>query len=377
MFFNKKISYLVAFFSFFSLPIFGQQTNSAPKQPDVLIFTNGDKLTGQFERSTGNSVMFKSDMTGEFTVDWSKVTELHSSSSFAVIPKGVKLGHRRNVANVPQGDISVADQKIEIKPQGAPTQIVPTGNAAYVVDESTFHNAIERSPGFLHAWTGAIAAGVDLVEATQKSNTFSGSVGLVRITPTVSWLDPRDRTSIDFNFAYGKLTQPGSPQIKTDIYHAGAERDEYFSPRLFGFGQAAFDHNFSQGLDLQQTYGGGVGLTAIKNANEELDLKASMDYIRQQFIVSALNQNLIGSNFAEIYRRQLPRKILFTEGLTVTPAWNNLDAYSAIANAGVALPVYKRFSLSMNAIDNFLNNPPPGFKKNSFQFTTGLSYTLP
>ena len=42
--------------------------------------------------------------------------------------------------------------------------------------------------------------------------------------------------------------------MKTSIYHADAERDEYFSPAVFAFGQAQYDHNFSQGLDLQQTY---------------------------------------------------------------------------------------------------------------------------
>jgi hypothetical protein len=40
------------------------------------------------------------------------------------------------------------------------------------------------------------------------------------------------------------------------------------------------------------------------------------------------------------------------------------------------MPVYKRLSFSLSAIDTFLNNPPPGFKKNSFQLTMGLSYML-
>ena len=45
--------------------------------------------------------------------------------------------------------------------------------------------------------------------------------------------------------------------------------------------------------------------------------------------------------------------------------------------AGLTLPVYKRLSVAVNTLDTFLNNPPPGFKKNSFQFTTGVTYTLP
>jgi len=40
------------------------------------------------------------------------------------------------------------------------------------------------------------------------------------------------------------------------------------------------------------------------------------------------------------------------------------------------VPVYKRFAFNMSVTDAFLNNPPATFKKNSFQLTTGLTYTL-
>jgi hypothetical protein len=139
----------------------------------------------------------------------------------------------------------------------------------------------------------------------------------------------------------------------------------------------AYDHNFSQGLDLQQSYGGGAGWTVIKNANQTLDLKVSLSYVSQRFKDSKQNQNLVGATVAEHYSRTFVHGILFNEQLAVTPALNNINAYSAAGSAGLTMPVYKRFSLGVNTIDTFLNNPPPGFKKNSFQLTTGLTYTLP
>jgi len=99
--------------------------------------------------------------------------------------------------------------------------------------------------------------------------------------------------------------------------------------------------------------------------------------VRQQFQTPTSNQNLAGSIFAERYNRTLLHGILFTEQLSINPAWNNTQAYSAVGGAGLTLPVYKRLSVAVNTLDNFLNDPPPGFKKNSFQFTTGVTYTLP
>jgi len=346
----------------------------APKpDPDVLIFTNGDKLVGHLVSVAGSTVDFKSDMVGEIKVDWKNIKELRSSAKFAVIPKGVKVLHK-NESAVPQGTINMADQKIEVG--ATPPQSLPVGNVSNVVDDAAFQKAVMHTPGFFEDWSGTVTAGASIVEATQDSETFTGSINLVRAVPTENWLDPRDRTLVNFTESYGTVSQPGAATLKTSIYHAGLERDEYFSPRVYAFGQGSFDHNFSQGLDLQQTYSGGIGWTAVKDPNQTLDLKASMSYINQQFEASSSNQSLIGSTFAERYMRKLTHGIVFNQNLSVTPAWNNTNAYSAIASAGLTLPTYKRLAVSLNMTDAFLNDPPPGFQKNSFQLTLGLTYSL-
>jgi hypothetical protein len=147
-------------------------------------------------------------------------------------------------------------------------------------------------------------------------------------------------------------------------------------------GELSFDHNFAQGLNLQQVYGGGFGWTPILTPVQQLDLKADIHYEMQSFIqppppeASIPNQNLIGATFGEAYHRDLPGKIVFTESASVLPAFNNPDAYSAIAGAGLAIPAYKRISLGLNATDNYLNMPAAGYKKNSFQFITSVVYNL-
>ncbi len=350
--------------------------SEAKPEPDVLVFTDGERLIGHLVRSTGDKVTFKSDMAGEVTVEWKKVQELHTSQRFAVIGKNVKLRHREE-DGIPKGAIAMKEQKIEVSPGGAnPPQTVPVADTANIIDEPGFQKALHR-PGLLEDWKGALTGGASLVEATQNNTTLTGSVALVRAVPTESWIEPSNRTLIDFSASYGKVTQPGTPTLKTSIFHADAERDEYFTASVYGFGQLAYDHNFSQGLNLQQSYGGGVGWTVLKSANQALDIKAAMSYVNQQFQEPAQSQNLVGSTFAERYNRTLPHGILLSEQLSVMPAWNNTRAYSAAGGAGLTLPVYKRLSLAVNALDTLLNDPPPGFKKNSFQFTTGVTYTLP
>jgi hypothetical protein len=117
-------------------------------------------------------------------------------------------------------------------------------------------------------------------------------------------------------------------------------------------------------------------LTLIKTPVQEFDVKADVHYERQNFQPPTPSNNLVGSSFTEMYHRNLPAKIIFTESGTFIPAWNKLSAYSAIFQAGLQLPTYKRLSLNVNLLDNYLNNPAVGFKNNSFQFVTGVLYTL-
>ena len=129
-------------------------------------------------------------------------------------------------------------------------------------------------------------------------------------------------------------------------------------------------------MDLQQTYSGGLGWTVIQRANETLDLKTSVSYVRQQFS-GAPNEDLIGSIFGEAFNRKFKRGFILDQHLTLVPAWNNTDAYSAVFNALLTMPVYKRLNGSAGLIDSYLNNPPPGFRQNSLQLTIGITYALP
>ncbi|MHB1022016.1 MAG: DUF481 domain-containing protein [Acidobacteriaceae bacterium] len=346
---------------------------SKPKPvPDVIIFTNGDQLSGQLVRMSGTNIIFKSDMAGQLTISTAKIKELHSSGNFALVRKDVPY-HR---GTVQMGTVTLVDKKITVaNPAGAPLT-VPEQNVLYLIDQSTYDHDLARKPGPLYGWNGSLTAGSSIVKATQNSTTFTGAVTLQRSIPTVPWLPRRNRTTMDANDAYGKVTQPGTPDVKTSIFHADAERDEYISTKMYALGQLAFDHNFSQGLDLAQSYGLGIGRTVFQSGRHQLDVKGDLHYLKQQFQDSANNEDLIGSTFAEIYRRNLPHKIVFNEQTSVSPAWNYETAFAAAGSASLAVPVYKSFSLSVATIDNYLNNPGVGFKKNSFQFTTGVTYSF-
>ena len=364
----------------------------APAPPaDVLIFANGDQLTGKLESVTGGNVIFKSDMAGTVTISIDKIKELKSGAEFALLRKGAVPGK----THVPEGSVEVADKKLILTPApNEPPAVVPADDVDYLVDRASFDQQMARKAGFLTGWAGKITGGANIERSTTTGTTFYAGLNLVRAIPTVPWMAPRNRTIVDVNEAYGKLSTPAIPPtvpatpasvVVTNIFHADAERDQYFSPRFYALVDTSFDHNFGQGLQLQQVYGGGVGYTAIKTPVQELDLKMDVHFERQQYISTTVDGvvtttppvNLIGTTFFEGYTRNLPHKMLFTESVNFLPAWNDTSAYSANLNAALILPVFKRLAASISVADNYLNNPAEYYQKNSFQFIAGVTYVLP
>jgi Protein of unknown function, DUF481 len=379
----------------FSLTCFASGADpakDAPKPaPDVIVFTNGDQLSGTFVREVGGTVAFHSDIVGDINISWDKIKELRTQTKLALLDKSVTPERHKLPPNVPQGTISVSDNLITVHPDnGVMIEPIPVKSATFIVDQATLTKQLIGHPGLLEGWNGAATAGATIVQATQKQYTFNGAVNLIRVVPTVAWLNPNTRTTVDFTGSYGKITQPAyvsegvfypETDTKSAIYHGDAEYDKYFSPRFYGLGQTAFDHNYSQGLDLQQIYGGGIGWTAIKRPKQQLDLKATIQYEKQTFInaTSGVNQDLIGSTFAGVYLLHLPRSILFNQQVEYIPAYNNPNAYSFTETDTVAFPMYKQLSFSIGTIDSYLNNPPPSVPatlRNSFQFTFGATYVI-
>ncbi|HLJ77801.1 MAG TPA: DUF481 domain-containing protein [Acidobacteriaceae bacterium] len=354
--------------------------------PDTLLLADGNTLHGKLVKEIGGTVTFHTDSLGDLDVPWAKVKELHTGENFAVLNKNLKTRSKAAVDKLPKGRLDATSESVTL--EGA-AQPIPAKDAQVIVDQATLDKELNHEPGFLQGWNGAVTAGATLVRATQNQSSFSAALGLVRTVPTVSWLDTRNRTSADFNSSFGRITQPAyrvggvtipAATTKSSILHFDAERDEYLSSRIFALGQAAFDHNYSQDLNLQQIYGGGLGWTVVKKINQEADLKATIQYEKQSFITGAgaANQNLIGSTFSADYLAKL-KFVTFIQNIEYIPAYNHPHAWSAEETDALAFPAWKNLGFSLGTLDSYLNDPPatlPPTKRNSFQFTMGLSYAF-
>lgn len=375
----------------------GKKPAAAQPAPDTLIFTNGDRLSGKLLRTVGNTVYFHNEFVGDVSVKWDKVKELRTGTALVVLEKSVFPRHGVVPANLPEGTLTVENGNITVQAaknaeaaSAAPATTIPVKQAEYIVDETILKKQMAGHPGALSGWNGSLTGGATVVQATQEQYTLTGSASVVRVVPTVAWLDTRNRTSADLSGSFGKIIQPAytsdgvvTPESasKIAIYHADAERDEYFSPRFYELAQTSFDHNFGQALELEQIYGAGIGWTAVKRPAQELDVKSTLQYESQEFLQAApgQNQNLIGSTLNSTWAAKLPHKVLFKQQVQWVPAYNNTNAYAAGEVDALTLPFFRNLAFTVGSNDSYLNDPPPATpetKRNSFEFTTGITYAV-
>lgn len=360
--------------------------------PDTMTLTDGEQLAGKLIGVLAGSVSFHSNILGNLTIPLDKIKELRASSQFAVVEKNQHVTRKTAVNIIPVGTVAIQDNTLHVTPPKAEAKSFPAKDTGSLIDAASFNRELHQESSFRYGWTGSITLGASLVEATNSSQTYTGSVALARSIPTSAWLPPASKTTLNLSGTYGLAKDPeiisngaiyqGASITKTDILHGDTEYDRYLSPVIYGLVNASADHNFGNGVQLQQAYGAGAGWSVIKTAKNSLDLKADLQYEQQQFyngITSGLGTpslNLVSAALNETWARTFAHNIKFNEYVTLTPTFNIVQAFSGVANASLVFPVYKKLSFTTSSTDNYLGDPPQGFQRNTFQFTAGVTYSL-
>jgi Protein of unknown function, DUF481 len=276
-------------------------------------------------------------------------------------------------------------------PQGELKEF-PAKDIGFMLDEAAFQRELHNQSDFLYGWYGTATLGAAVVKSTNSAQTYTGAVALVRAIPTIAGLPAGSKTILNLSGTYGLAKSPEivsgddvfqtASVTKTDILHGDLEYDKFFTPMVFGLVSGSADHNFGNGLELQQAYGAGVGWGILRSPQNDLAVRASLQYEQQQFyngITSGLGtptENLAGASIGENWSRTFPHNIKFNQYVTLNPTFNVVRAYSGVAGAGFVFPVYKNLNFSVTMTDNYLGDPPEGFLRNTFQLTTGVTYTL-
>ena len=359
---------------------------------DTITFINGDQLTGKLGKVVYGTVSFHSDVLGDLSIPLTKIKTMHTTEAFAAGSKEQHLTKKNVAEQLPTGKIALEGDTLKVLLPEGKVREFPAKDIGFMLDEPAFQRELHNESDFFYGWYGTATLGATVVKATNSAQTYTGAVALVRAIPTIAGLPAGSKTILNLSGTYGLAKDPlivsgddvfQTPSVtKTDILHGDLEYDKFFSPMVFGLTNGSADHNFGNGLQLQQSYGAGPGLGILRTPQNDLAVRAILQYEQQQFyngLTSGLGtrtENLVSASIGETWSRTFPHNVKFSEYVTLNPTFNVVRAYSAVAGASFVFPVYKNLNFSVSTTDNYLGDPPEGFLRNTFQFTSGITYTL-
>jgi hypothetical protein len=370
-----------------------------PSGPDVITFVNGDRMSGQLIRLTGQGVVFRGVIAGEITVEWSKIQDLHSDNGFGGITGNPTVAAASPVPQtLPPAPVTAAVRTPAAAAQ-APARVEPTPTRAESpppaapAPSSAANGHTWFGYRLFSGWQGNATAGVAYVAATTSLISFTPSVNLLRTYPRASDSWPlRARTYVNFMANYSKETQNGDVAYfdptrrtifipgsfdETYTLHAEFVEDYFLFPRLFVTAGATFDHNYAQSLDLLQSYGGGLGYVVYRTNRSEFDLRAGVGYSKQQYDgYPGFDASVIASRFYQSYQHKFANGMSFSEQGGMRPAWTNSKYLFGGGQLTFNMPVYRRLNLNISSFDFWSRTPPPMLKKNIFQVALGVSYAF-
>jgi putative salt-induced outer membrane protein YdiY len=332
---------------------------------DVVIFKNGDKLSGIFVQAKGSNVELKSDALGDVTIPLEKVQSVSVSAQAVIMVKGQKPMPGQ-VERLSSGDWQVSAE--------GKTRTVAAATVDTVMPVATYHALIEHVGKPWQDWKGSASLGYALQRGNQRTSTISSSIAATRERPEAPVFSAHWRTLYGLTMLYSKAEQTGV-LVKSNTLSTNLRQDYVFTPRDFVFGLAQLDHIQPQGLYLRHTYGGGYGHDVIHNDRTIFSLLGGFVYVHEKFFTGP-SDSAAEALAGEKLGMQITKNVRLDHSLNFYPNLSDTGQYRFDTTTTLSVKLSGKFSLNTNLIDLYLSNPMPGNKKNNVAFTTGLGYTF-
>jgi hypothetical protein len=333
----------------FGLPL------SAREKSDVLIMRNGDRLTCEIKSLDSGTLSIGLDYaSGTVSINWDKVDHIESKHLFRV---------KTQDGLVYSGSLSTP-----ATPGARPTtiKVLDAGATKVELEKPQVINMEETDLGFWNRFNGQIGQSSIYNKASQSFQ--------YGINADVNYTRERWGASASYNSSLS-LTSGATTSTRNEIEFA-AQRLLRWNNWYYA-GLADFLQSSGQGIQLQSTFGGGIG-RYLKNTNRTIITVygglAWQNIAYKQTVVPTTNHQVTSA--LVVGEMQLFRfdKTNLSLTATVLPALSNQGRVHTNLNASYYVKLWKNFSWNFSFYGNWDNQPPPGLSGSDYGTSSGITY---
>jgi putative salt-induced outer membrane protein YdiY len=331
---------------------------------ELVVFKNGDQLTGGWERVNGKQMTFKAENLGEVSIPVGKVKSMTSTKQAAILLKN---------GQAYRGMLSLLDTgEWELKGKDGGVRKLPVSEVVAIYALETFMSKAGESGAARpwDNWTGTGTVGYSLVRGERDAGTLSLGVGAVRRQPDLPGYKERFRTNYLLNVLFANTRTDGI-RTSANSFSTSLRQDYLFTPTNFAFVLGQWEHIQTQSLDLRQTYGAGIGRDLLRRPRINMQFLGGLTYVRESFANAELRRNveaLVGEKLA----LNISKSVSLAHSLNVFPSLTEGGDFRVDSTTSLSTRVTSRLSFNTTFTDRFLSRPLPDRQRNELIFTTGL-----
>jgi Protein of unknown function, DUF481 len=345
-----------------------------PVLADQVVLKNGDRLTGSISKSDGKSLVIKTDYAGDVTVKFDAIQTITSTGDL-----NVTLGGKTVVGPVTTSGDNVVVATKTAGPVEAPKASVtmvrsPAEQTAY---EKTQH------PGILEGWKGGLNLGFAATSGNSETRNLNIAFNALRT-------GLHDKLTLYSNTIYAVTDKPTS-QTTANSNGGGVRYDHDYSKLGFGFVSADFFSNALQELTLRSTFGGGIGVHAIKKDSTTLDLLLGVNYTHESYsaftippvppatsptLVPGIANSLAGATLGDAFMHKFGKNTVLTQSWYLYPDLSQTGEVRSVFAASTVTKLNKWLAWQNTFGDTYVTNPPETKLRNDLELSTGVNFTF-
>jgi uncharacterized protein DUF481 len=327
----------------------------AREKSDVLVMRNGDRLTCEIKSLDSDTLSISLDYAaGTVSINWGKVDHIESKQLFLVkTMDGVVYSGTLATPSTP----GARPAKIEVFE--TPTDKVE-------LEQNHIIHMEQTDLSFLRRINGQIG----LSSIYNKGNQSA------QYNLNADAAYPRERWSAAVSYSSSFSSNTGSSPVTRNQTQLNAQRLARWNNWYYA-GLVEFLQSSEQGIQLQSTFGGGIGRYLKNTNNTMISIYSGVAWENIAYheqVIPASNQQVTSALI--VGEMQLFRFDKTNLNLTaiVLPALSKPGRVHTNLNIAYYIKLWSKFTWNLSFYGNWDNQPPPGFSGSDYGTSSGISY---
>jgi hypothetical protein len=309
---------------------------------DRIELTDGSVVLGQLLSAGGGKFTVKTAFAGMITIAQDQIKSFQTDE-----PVNVRTGTGTILGRV--------------QPAGAETVVIAGGSRLTVVpgQVTALWPQGTESPDARH-WQ--YEAGLAITGRTGGSEKFAGALGFKATLES-----PQDK--LVFALQAEKSRDNGVETANRQF--ASADYSAFVSANNVWYARTSLEKDEIKALDLRSTTGAGIGRKLIKNAVQDLELRAGLSYVYEKY-ANGTNFDSPGLDLGLIHTYQFKNGRL-ANSLTYTPAFEDFGNYRIHHESTYEMPITASlWKLRVGLTNDYTSIPQPGIDRLDTLYFTSL-----